>query len=132
MSQPPKSSSSLALADLRRRFPDLRGLSHERTLELVATGLRTNNRGLGKLMSFAGRYAQERGCASLGPVQIGPSTWAYRGADGRTQIWHREPTPAERRACIRTDKNASRPIPASPAPVPASTSRVARLFGDAR
>jgi hypothetical protein len=130
MSQPLKSSGSLALAGLRRKYPHLRDLDPERMLEVVSAALQTG-RGGRELAGLVGRYAAERGCASLGPVQIGPSTWAHRDADGTTQLWHRPPTDAERRACREVRAISVTPTGVTPTiekPATDAAKRVGRLF----
>ena len=70
-----------------------------RALEHVAAGLSTTNRFTRSYMRFAGRVAEERGCATRGPIEVAPGTWAFRSAAG-TQIWNRPPTQAEVRECL--------------------------------
>lgn len=89
---------SRALDALRDTLPALADLDERRALEVVSLGLRSDARAARQLAGFAGRRARELGCASEGPVQVAPSTWAYRSADGTTQVWHRRPTEAEVRA----------------------------------
>lgn len=91
-------SGSRALDALRDTLPALADLDERRALEVVSLGLRSDARAARQLAGFAGRRARELGCASEGPVQVAPSTWAHRSADGRTQVWHRPPTAAEVRA----------------------------------
>lgn len=100
---------SRAIDALRNALPGLADLGEVRTLEVVALGLRTDARAARQLAGFAGRRARELGCASEGPVQVAPSTWAYRSADGTTQVWHRRPTEAEVRALTGAHPSAHPP-----------------------
>lgn len=125
------SSGSLALARLRRRFPEVRTLGSEsRVLEVLGAALKTNARDLGSLVGFAGEYAAENGCRSGGPVKVGASTWVHRSADGSTQVWHRPPTQAEIRALAEPADQPVGPVRAAHSARPASESakRCGRLF----
>ena len=96
---PPQKSRSTPLAELRQAVPDLADVPEHRALEHVASGLASSSRFTRPFVRFAGRLAEERGCATRGPVEVAPSTWAYRSATG-TRIWRRPPTPAEVRECL--------------------------------
>lgn len=89
---------SKAVDALYRDLPELGDLTEQRALERVAVGLRTCAPVVRQLARFAGRRATELDCASRGPVEVAPGTWAYRSADGRTQLWNRRPTDSEMRA----------------------------------
>ena len=138
MSLPSKLTGSLAFAALHRELPELRKLGPDRTLAIVGAGIAAGYHPASRpFVRFAGRFAQERGCATSGPVQIGPSTWAHRCADGRTLLWHRRPTAAEvraltggrpaARAARRPTRQAAIAVKPS-AKTTAAAQRVARLF----
>ena len=95
----PQKSSCTPLAELRQAVPLMAEVPDHRALEHVAAGLSTTNRFTKPFTRFAGRVAEERGCATRGPVEVAPGVWAHRSATG-TQLWHRPPTPAEVRACL--------------------------------
>lgn len=130
---------SKALDALYRDLPELRSLTERAALERVAGGLRTCAPAVRQLASFAGRRAEELGCASRGPVEVAPGSWAYRSADGRTQIWHRRPTDSEMRAfngarsATRTSarpaaRTRSRASAASTVKLSPAAARVGRIF----
>ena len=109
----------------------MRKLSDPRALEVIAVGLHSQGLHTRALVGFAGRRAVELGCASEGPVQIAPSTWAYRSATG-TKVWHRRPTPAETRELATGARRATKTQTRRRKPATTQTSadmaRVERLF----
>lgn len=112
-------------------------MTEQRAIEIAAAGLRAGSPDMPRYAALAGRLAEQRGCRSAGPVQIGATTWAYRSANGSTMFWHRRPTAAEVRALTgsrtastprSTTRSTTRSRPRStPAPTP-EAQRVGRLF----
>jgi hypothetical protein len=126
-------SSASPLAELQSRLPELRGFSEAQALELADEAVARGVKGARDIVRFVGQVAEERGCASKGPVEVAAGTWAYRSAGARTYIWHRKPTASEVRALtgdVRTSHTA-RSVRRPSAPTARrtlATERVGRIF----